>query len=219
MPVKNEEWTVPDTGSLKGGDRFNYLTSNPTPAEACERIAAALGGTLLVRTADLDLKALRETGILPEKIAYAVDVTRFYDEISTTDDGRGGRRPKGTGSGSLAEPTWAELDDWYEAEGTVYNQRNKIDNAKWKAEEAREQLIAKFRSVLPGEESDKTRLDRIASALGLEVREPVETPETGVEAVKSLWGLTLKSTAIVASKLASEGKAVAKEKWAKARRT
>ncbi|ACH62186.1 hypothetical protein MYRNA_219 [Mycobacterium phage Myrna] len=221
MPVKNEEWEVPVLPGLPAagaGKRYNYLTSNPSPAEACERIAAALGGTLLVRTADLDLKALRETGKLPEKIAYSVDVTRFYDEISTIDDGNGGRRPKLPGSG-MGMPTWAELDEWYEEKGYQYNRRHKIDHDEWKRGEEREQLLAKFRSVLPSEESDEARLRKIADTLDLDVRPKAEAPQTGVEAVKGLWGLTLKSTAIVASKLAAEGKEAAKAKWAKARRT
>lgn len=233
MPVKNEEWDVPSTGALTGGPRFNYLTSNPSPAEACERIAAALGGTLLVRTADLDLKALRETGMLPEKIAYSVDVTKFYDEISTVDDGNGGRRPKLPGAG-MGMPTWAELDEWYEEKGYVYNRHHAVDQREWNEQKRRDQILSSFRKMtLPHDTaggssevsnrfnggSDEDRLRVIAETLDMEVRPKGEQPQTGVEAVKGLWGLTLKSTAIVAGKLASEGKEAAKAKWAKARRT
>lgn len=175
MPIVNEEWDVPSTSALQGGRRHNFLTSNPTASQACERIAAALGGTLLVRTGDIDLEALREAGVLPEKIAYSVDVTDFYRSVANNSDGT--QKKPGNGMGM---PTWAELDEWYEDCGAVYNRVNsRVDQPK---------------------------------------KQPEKHPETGLEVLKDLWGLTLKSTAIVAGKLANEGKTALKEKWAQARR-
>lgn len=202
-------------------------------SRACETIAEALGGTLLVRTGDLDLDELRRTGVLPEKAAYSVDVTDFYTRVST--DGNGKLKNPGGGHGTEEHP-WGELVEFYEEKGIAPNQKMPtIDRAEWNRQKLQDQILSTFRRAqLPPDTtpwdrenkdlrdrfmggSDADRLQVIAETLGLEVMVP--TSELPAPYIRDQARDLAKNITREVSLRAGVLKEKAQKKWTEARRS
>ncbi|QZE10532.1 hypothetical protein SEA_SCOOBYDOOBYDOO_217 [Mycobacterium phage ScoobyDoobyDoo] len=188
-----------------------YTEAPSSPAEACERIAAALDGILLIRSDDMKAEEVRKTGRFPQS-AYAVDVTGFYKRVSTDPDTG---QPKSLISGA-AETGMFEADKWYEETGSVYNRRNEFNTAAMREEEARAELVEELRRILPAEESDGDRLLKLADAIGLDVTP--KTEELPAPYIKDQVKDLARNVAREASLAFGLAVEKAREKWVEVRR-